>query len=328
MSDLIERLRAQPQGFDLFQAISLLERSEPGRASVGTSLGVDEALRLAAHVDLGFTPSDIESVTDSQRPGPPLTLSSSVMTLAGAQGPLPLPFTELLIERRRLRDRAGLDFLDIVNQRLLAFLYRSRRKHHVALARDTESAPALRALDALSGLGRAEGARAPSGQQGWLRHAGLQGAAPRSMAALLALVRDRLGIRFQGRQFVGAWHGLEPSERAVLGTAGRSALGGAAGLGARGWDQEAGIELSTPALTLAQYAALLPGGRHHALLAWLVARHQQRETRVVLQPVIESPPPTCLSASAPLPPRLGLSAWLGSPQRVQSPRFLLSCEPA
>jgi type VI secretion system protein ImpH len=328
MPDLMSRLREHPQGFDLFQAISLLERAEPGRERVGISLGIDEALRLSAQVELGFAPSDIDAIAQSQRPGPPLTLWSCVMTLAGAQGPLPMPFTELLMERSRLRDRAGLAFLDIFNQRLLGFLYRSRRKHHVALSgADLQDAPSLRVLDALSALGRAEGARAPQGQQGWLRHAGLQGAAPRSMGALLALLRDRLGIHWSGRQFMGSWHALEESGRSALGGPIRGALGAGTALGARGWDQEAGIELSTPALSQAQYQALLPGGRHYALLAWLVGRHQQREIRFVVQLALAAPQPTRLSRDAPLLPRLGLSAWLGTPTQVQGPRFVLSSEP-
>ncbi len=200
MPGLIERLIERPQGFDLFQALHLLERAEPARKPVGGSLGLDEAVRLSGHVGLEFPPSDIHALGASRQPGPALTLSSAAMTLAGAQGPLPLVFTELLLQAQRARHPAGLALLDIFQQRLLAFLYRARRKHRVALAPEpVEAAPVLRVLDALSGLGRGEGARAPGGQPAWLRHAGLQGAAPRSMASLLALLRDRLGVRAGAR---------------------------------------------------------------------------------------------------------------------------------
>jgi type VI secretion system protein ImpH len=336
MPDLIAELRAAPHAFDLFKAISLLERSEPGRAAVGASLGVDESVRLAGVVGLGFAPSDIAGVADSGRAGPPLTLSSPALTLAGSQGPLPAPFTELLLERQRLRDLAGLDFLDIFNQRLLGLLYRGRRKHHVALhPAPASEAPLLRGLDGLSGLGRAEGARGPRGEAAWLRHAGLQGAAPRSMTSLLALLRDRLGIRFGGRQFAGAWLPLAHEERARLGgrQAAGSVLGEGPALGARGWDQEAGLELTTPALPAAEFQALLPGQPTHGLLAWLVARHLQRDLQVTLCPDVQSPPPARLGtpAAGGLAPRLGLSTWLrgpGGPGRPplahQRPRFLLS----
>jgi len=319
MPDLIALLRDAPHDFDLFQALSLLERSQPGSAPVGTSLGLDESVRLAAHVTQSFAPSDLAALEDSTRPGPPLTLRSPALSLAGANGPLPTPFTESLLEQRRQRDPSGLEFLDIFNQRLLGFLYRSRRKHHLALAGGSvEAAPLVRSLDALSGLGRAEGARGPDGEQAWLRHAAVQGAAPRSMASLLALVRDRMGVQFRGKQFVGGWHTLAPGDRARLGNPGRPAgnasrLGYGASLGARAWDQGDGLALDAPPLPPARYAALLPGAKDHALLGWLVARHLQRDMQVQLRLEPAERPATRLGAMAPLAPRLGLSAWLCSP---------------
>src|SRR5206468_4793214 len=97
--DLIAQLRAAPHEFNLFQAISLLERSASARAPVGAGVGMDEAVRLAGHVDFGFAPSDIAAIGDSRRPGPALTLRTPALTLAGAQGPIAAPFTELLLAR-------------------------------------------------------------------------------------------------------------------------------------------------------------------------------------------------------------------------------------
>ncbi len=364
MSDLIDQLRQAPQSFNLFQALSILERSEPARAALGTSVGLDESVRLVAQIGMGFAPSDLAWLDDSARPGPPLTLASTVLSLAGAHGPLPMPYTEMLLERRRLRDPAGLEFLDIFNQRLLAFLYRSRRKHHPALAGGAlASAPLVRCLDALASLGRGKddddeevSARGPHGEQAWLRHAAVQGAAPRSMTSLLAVVRDRLGIHFTGKQFVGGWHALALQDRARLHSQGKPAsrlagLGMGGSLGARAWDQGAGMALDAPPLQPQQFAALLKGGRTHGLLHWLVARHLQCDIDVQLKlqlavrPMtrLVSPDPLIGNAAAPAPvaaagtaaslaPRLGLSAWLCSPGDAprpagvtyQQPRFRLS----
>jgi type VI secretion system protein ImpH len=310
MPDLIARLRAAPHTFNLFQAISLLERSAPQHVPVGTGVGVDEAVRLAAHVDFAFAPSDIAAVVDSGRPGPALTLRTPALTLAGGQGPVSETYTELLLQRRRLRDRSGLDFLDIFNGRLLGFWYRARSKHHLAL-QPGRAAPLPRTLDAMSGLGRAEGARGPAGELASLRHASLQNAAPRSMATLLAILRDRLGVAFGGAQFVGGWHALAPGERARLQGGGTGRQRGIS-LGARAWDQAHGLALTVPPLAPAQFGALLPGQPQHALLAWLVARHLQADFTVTLTLVLAAPPATRLGARQPLAPRLGRSAWLCS----------------
>jgi type VI secretion system protein ImpH len=231
---------------------------------------------------------------------------------------------------------AGLEFLDIFNQRLLAFLYRGRKKHQLGLSsKGVDDSPLARSLDDLSGLGRAAGARAPGGQQAWLRHAGLQGPAPRSMSTLLALLSDRLKIIFEGRQFVGAWHPVAPSERAVLGRptglAGKPAPGGRrlgvdTTLGRRGWDQAAAIELRALALPLAEYLSLLPCGANHALLGWLASRHLQSDIEIRLCLTLQGlgpgpvPAPKAQAHAHRIGgsdgPRLGLTSWLHGPSRA------------
>ncbi len=320
MPGLIDCLVERPEGFDLFQALHLLERAAPVRRPLGTSVGLDESARLSAPVSLAFASSAIQSAHASDRPGPPLTLTSPLMALAGAQGPLPVAYTELLLEGVRRRNLAGPAFLDIFQQRLLAFLYRGRRKHHVALdAGPLKDAPLMRAIDAVSGLGRGEGARAPRGQAAWLRHAGLQGGAPRSMASLIALLRDRLGLAFEGQSLVGGWHRLAREDRAYLEPS-APGLGRGAALGRRAWDPAAGIALRLKCLTPERLEPLLPGGSHHSLLAWLVGRHLQQDLSVQLQVNLQAVPAVRLGCRAPgpagLPPRLGLTVWLSGPTRA------------
>jgi type VI secretion system protein ImpH len=303
MPDILSQLLRAPHTFNLFQAISLLERAAPDRAPVGTGAGMDEAVRLAAHVSLGFAPSDIASVKPAAGPGSEWTLRTPAMTLAGAQGPLAMPFTELLLEQRSAKNPAGLDFLDIVNGRLIGFWHRARAKQHAALhAGDIATAPLLRTIDALSGLGRTQGAHGPAGEQGWLRHASLQNAAPRSMASLLALLHDRFDVPFTGEQFIGGWHALAARERAHLGGRFNTSLG------ARAWDQAAGIALAAPPLNAVQFAQLLPGGHRFALLGWLVGRHLQADFTVTLTLTPADSPASRLRAGA----RLGRNAWLCS----------------
>ena len=316
MTELIDELLREPQRFDLFQAISLLERAAPERAPVGTGTGMDEAVRLAAHVDMAFAPSDIATLRVNTEPGPPWVLRTPALSLAGANGPLAAPFTELLLDRRAQRDLAGLDFLDIFNQRVLGFRHRARAKAHLAL-QPAGANPLLTVMDQLSGLGRGVGARGPAGEAAWLRHAGLQNAAPRSMASLLALLRDRLDVPFTGEQFVGGWHTLAPRERAHLAgsrtrRSGRRAGSPGVSLGNRAWDQAAGIALTAPPMSPTQLAALLPGGERFALLGWLVARHLQADFTVSLTLALNEAPVSRIGANSPMAARLGRSAWLSS----------------
>nr|WP_309477062.1 type VI secretion system baseplate subunit TssG [Trinickia acidisoli] len=313
---LIARLLAHPHDFDLFQAIHLLERAQSWARPLGTGDGKDEAVRFAGHVSLAFEPSDIRSVR-KQAAGDDratYTVSTAAMTLAGANGPLPLPFTEWLLMRRAARETAMSDFLDIFNHRFLSFLYRSRQKHAPGLNGLAPDDTALTAcLDALGNLGLRAGERGPAGARRWLRHAGLLGGAPRSMSGLLAMLSDRLGVAVRGAQFVGGWRDLDARDSARLSGGGRavSRLNGRAVVGRRCWDQAAGIRIEFVDLSPERFEALLPGGALHELTAWLVHSYleQDLDVHVVLRP---APRQAACAVGGARAARLGWTAWLGA----------------
>lgn len=316
---VIDRLLEAPQGFNLFQAISLLERAAPESTAVGRSHGLREreAVRLSSVVSLSFEPSDIRSVTGPAPTGEAFLLRTPVLSLAGTGGPLPQSFTELLLERHAKRDHATADFLDIFNHRLLAFLYRSRRKHHVALNATQPSRTSLAStLDAISALGRQSGVRAPDNSTQWLRHAGLLGGAPRSMTGMLAVLRDRLQVTVNGTQFCGSWRALESSAFSRLHTrpATRGTrIGQAAVLGRRVWDQGAGLHLDFTHLSALRLHSLLPGGSDHLLAQWLVRRYvpQDLDVRMALRLAPNEVRQSTLGAANPM--RLGWTSWLAGP---------------
>lgn len=259
---LIARLIARPHGFDLFQAIHLLERAQPWARALGHGDGSDEAVRLKGSVSLSFEASDVRRIErhalepagegrdaaahdaaarHAQAPRETYTLTQPVMTLAGAGGPLPMPFTEMVLQRRAARETAMADLLDIFNHRFLSFLYRSRQKIALGLRSRNAERDAGRGavgatdialaacLDALGDLGLQAAPSGPGGARLWLRHAGLLGGAPRSMMGLLALLSDRLGVKVRGAQFVGGWRSVDAADSARVASARTRASGGAKG---------------------------------------------------------------------------------------------------
>ncbi|KAA0998930.1 type VI secretion system baseplate subunit TssG [Paraburkholderia panacisoli] len=367
---LIARLIAQPHGFDLFQAIHLLERAQPWARALGYGDGTNEAVRLKGFVSLAFEASDIRSVqrhpldgvrarsdeaeadddlandaplasdveadasvaadadanaaaSPAQLPRETYTLTTPVMSLAGASGPLPMPFTEMVLNRRAARETAMADLLDIFNHRFLSFLYRSRQKYALGLhGRAADGAALTACLDALGNLGLHAAPRGPGGARLWLRHAGLLGGAPRSMTGLLALLSDRLRVKVQGAQFVGGWRSVDAADSLRLSGGGMrgsssargsrgSCLGGLAVLGRRTWDQSAGVRIEFLDLSDATFAALLPGGDAHELAAWLVRSYLQQDHDVFFvlhrqRPVLGS----ALGGNAAA--RLGWTSWVGT----------------
>lgn len=336
---LIARLLARPQGFDLFQAIHLLERAQPWTRALGLGDGTDEAVRLRGFVSLAFEASDIRSAQrhpvandaqphsadagsaeaeDARPPRETYTLTTPVMTLAGATGPLPMPFTEMVLTRRAARETAMGDLLDIFNHRFLSFLYRSRQKLAPSLtSRAPRDAELAACLDALGNLGLHGGPRGPRGASLWLRHAGLLGGAPRSMTGLLTLLSDRLGVKVRGAQFVGGWHTVDAGDTLRLARAGTRAprLGGLAVLGRRTWSQSAGLRIEFFDLSETLFAALLPGGEAHELAGWLVCSYLQQDHDVsfVLHRAKAATAGTLGGAAA---ARLGWTSWVGGQGRA------------
>lgn len=271
---VIQQLLDHPQAFNLFQAISLLE-TESARAEHGV---VGEPVCLRSHVSLAFEPSDIKRVEVRSTTDSAYTLWTSVLGLAGSGGPLPAVFTEMLLARAAKRDHAMAEFLDIFNQRFLHFLYEARRKSHAALGTKPLQSVAASVLDAVGSLGlsRPMPIRAPL----WLRHAGLLSGAPRSMTGLLALLRDRLDLRIEGRQFVGQWLSVEAES---MGSLNRScALNGTAVLGRRVWDQAAGIALEIAVDSAEDLNRCLPGGSTYQHLQALIRAYVRQELSVIL----------------------------------------------
>lgn len=318
---LRELLFSQARRFDFFQAVALLERLAPGAPSVGSSADpAREALRFAGSVRLASPAAPVESLEAKAGERPALTVS--FMGVAGALGPLPLPFSELVLRRARKGDTALRDLLDIFNHRLLSLAYRIRRKHTVGLGVGApEEDDAFRLLRALVGLGlpELESRLAPLSDGTLVTHAGVLGREPRSMAGLSAMLRAHFGVPVTGVPLTGAFHRLEPFDVTALGASGRCRLlGRDAVLGARFWDQESTFDVRVGPLDRADYLSFLPGGDRlaplRALTRFYAGPGLDFRVRVLLDPAAAGRPgaparPSTLGER----PRLGYTAWAGRP---------------
>jgi len=307
-TQLIPALLAQPQGFDLFQAISLLERAgvAEGHAAVGAEQGT-EAVRLSSHISLDFDASDVCDARRGAVTGEPFTLKTPVLSLLGQAGPMPAAFTEMIIARNAVKDFATAEFLDIFHHRLLSLFYLGRKRHRPSVGGDAHSASVGCATRRLCGNTQRE-AR-DDGR--WLRHAGLLAGAPRSVASLCTLLHDRFQIAFHGEQFVGQWLALEQDDLTLLGDSTRApVLGQTALLGRQAWDQSAAIRLHATELPLRRVMQLLPGGEQHDAFKATVRDFLPSALIVEVSLTPTTDTVTSASFSATGRPRLGWNAWV------------------
>jgi type VI secretion system protein ImpH len=337
---LIERLRAQPQHFDIRQAVRLLEHAQPGAARLGDGANPGmEALRLRGSLTRSFPPSDIETLLVTQG-GRSADLTVTFMTLAGAFGPLPPPLSARVIEQARRHDFSARDFLDIFNHRLLSLLLRQWRLRHPALQGGPQN-PAMPArLPPLALLGLAtlpaQGAASPEAQlgelmPGLLAAAGLLHRRPLSAHALERLFAAYFGVTARVDPLCGGWLPLDPSQWSQLGRPGAE-LGGTAVIGQRVWDQSARIRITLGPLGFALMTALLPGGPGHVkaatLLALTVGNTLDIELVLLLRPAEVPSARLARAANGHAGMRLGWTSWLGDRPRRQEGAVRLALTPA
>ena len=108
---------------------------EPGRQPVGESgPPADEVARFRTRLSLAFPASEIHEVQEPSAAGHPIEMTVAFLGLTGPLGLLPHAYTELLIERARIQDRAFWEFLDLFNHRLISFFYRAWLKYRFPIA--------------------------------------------------------------------------------------------------------------------------------------------------------------------------------------------------
>lgn len=334
---VIDRLRSEPQRFALLQAVRLAELNRPRAIPLGQGFDPrQEAVRLRGTLSQAFPASDVEAWCEGKGDAPP-ELVSAFLSLGGAFGPLPPPYSELGLERQRRGDTGIRDFLDVFNHRLLSLFVRAKRAHRPALQpgrpEDTDFATLLWALLGLGTPGLRHSRpprrapRLPGLDHILLACAGLLNQRPVSAHAIERTLTYALGTPVKVVPFVGRWLRLDDNQTTVLGPLGRNAvLGDGAVAGRRVWDQSAAIRLDLGPMTLRQMLPLLPGSKRHTLLkemlGFTLGGQIEAEIRMVLPP--RQVPVSRLWTKTPARlPRLGWTSWLTTRPRKENGEVML-----
>jgi len=313
---LVKILFDEPYRFEFFQAVRLLGLIYPDRLPVGgdgpSSL---ETARFRSRVSLQFPPSQIHSIrTAPARDGEPgLQMEVAFMGLTGPLGVLPVPYTELLMERIRQRDTTLWEFLDLFNHRLISLFYRAWQKYRFAVAYERgDDDQFTECLFHIIGLGtRGLRARMHVPDEALIFYGGLIAQRPHSASAMEAILSDYFGAPVHAEQFSGQWLRLDDDGLSRLGLA-NSDLGKNTIAGCRVWDDQSKFRLRFGPLTLKQFTSFLPSGpgfKPAVELARLLAGMQSDfDIQLVLQ--AGEVPKLIATSRARRRPRLGWTSWL------------------
>jgi len=301
--------------FDFFQAVKLLEQTASHHGRVAeTADPSQDPVQFTSRVGLSFPPSEVGAIVRpaSQQDKP--AMSVNFLGLAGAFGPLPQPYTELLLERVAQRDFGFQAFLDLFNHRLVSLMYRVRKTHRLGFEQkppqDTGFAQHIFSLLGLGTAGLQQRLRVPD--RALLPYAGLLGNRLRSMAGLEGLLREYFQIPVRGRSFCGQWFTVEEDQQTLLGRNGQNQrLGMNTVLGTRVWDQQRRFEIELGPLSLSQFQNLLPVGwgfQPLCELTWFYAGNEfDTQYRLRLN---SAEVPDCVMSRT-QGSRLGWTSWLG-----------------
>ncbi|WP_179594318.1 type VI secretion system baseplate subunit TssG [Cupriavidus plantarum] len=311
---VMRRLLSQPHRFHFFQAVRLLQvqfAREAGPAASPEHV-LATRLRFPNTTRLSFPPSEIEALHVPALPPEALqdddafaeamasgkldtvALTPAFFGMLGAQGALPLHYTEVVLEREGVRrDRAPRAFFDIFSHRAAALFYLAWQKYRLPLQHEIDrTRHYLPLLLSLGGIGdraaRADLHEAPgtihdealAGYASALRHR------PVSAAYLGRVLADYFQVPIRIEQFVGGWYHVPQGQLSQLGL-GNNVLGATALAGTRVWQRDLRARVWIGPLARADYRRFLPGaGDAEALrkmMAVLGGATLEYEVRLVLR---------------------------------------------
>ena len=254
-------------------------------------------------------------------------ITTNVFGLYGVGSPLPLYYTEQLLDEQREGRGAARGLIDLVHELLHPLLFQAWEKHRVA--QRVVEAGDMRLLAGLQGFAGIVPAR-PESSPGLapLLHLALLQQGPRSAAGLrrlLALELHPATVRIGQHQ-----RRLAPLPRGQRGRLGlrNHQLGCDSRIGSHVDDASGSLRVELRGLDPEGLRQLLPGGAGRRRLESLLARYLRDPLRVDIWLQVRADPcPPAPRLGAAGSPRVGLGAWLGAAGTRPAPVYAGSWEP-
>jgi len=300
--------------FEFYQAVRLLEVIYPEKIPIGEgSEPGKETVRFKSQVSHDFPASQISEIQKGSRSHWPIEMGVNFLGLAGCLGPLPIPYTELILERAWYKDTALKDFLDIFNHRLVSLLYRVRKIHRIGFDfKPPHKGHFVRYFFSLMGMGTVGlKDRMRLHDRALLNYTQLLAQQPRSMTGLEIILTDYFKVKIKGNQYCGHWHHLEDDQITQIGVSGENqVLGHNAVIGTKAWDQQGKFELVLGPLSLSEFLDFLPSGRTFTPLYQLTRFYVGGEYEFDLVLILKAGKIPESRMGSTDGPRLGWTSWL------------------
>jgi type VI secretion system protein ImpH len=311
------RAEALDDTFDFFE---LLRRLEQRGGLFGYSGRADrEPARLGQHVRLSFSAKDVVEFREA-KDKTPARVTIANLGLMGPEGPMPLHLTRWVLDRlsqrwftgadaRQTSDTTFVDFVNILQHRMIALYYRAWADAHPAVQVERAVGGRVRAmLEAMAGTGL-PGTQNPDLDAVKLRQAASLASQVDGPERLTLFLAEAFKVPVAIKEFVATWMTIPATLQTRL-TQAYAVLGRGATIGPRVFSRQSRIELRVGPLGYEEFKTFLPGGQRLKMFKQAVRDMVGESLDVDLRIVLarEAVPQPRIGAV-----QLGRTTWLARP---------------
>ncbi|RWO43360.1 type VI secretion system baseplate subunit TssG [Mesorhizobium sp.] len=311
---------------DTFDFFELLRRLEQRGGLFGYSGRADrEPARLGQHVRLSFSAKDVVEFREAKdktpgNDGVPARVTVANLGLMGPEGPMPLHLTRWVLDRlsqrwftgadaRQTSDTTFVDFVNILQHRMIALYYRAWADAHPAVQVERAVGGRVRAmLEAMAGTGL-PGTQNPDLDAVKLRQAASLASQVDGPERLTLFLAEAFKVPVAIKEFVATWMTIPATLQTRL-TQAYAVLGRGATIGPRVFSRQSRIELRVGPLGYEEFKTFLPGGQRLKMFKQAVRDMIGESLDVDLRIVLarEAVPAPRIGAV-----QLGRTTWLARP---------------
>ncbi len=341
-TSVTQHLTANAPAYSFIQTVRLLERScfyESQQQSdsrkimpIARFVPPDtEAIRFHSNQKLEFFSSEIASISPEKKQQTQAHTGQwhvlvNLMGLTGATGVLPYHYTEMILQRLKIKDKSLLKFFDLFNHRTISLFYQASVKYRLPIEYERkriatkplqEKDSHTKALLSLIGLGTKHlNNRLYTDDESLLFYSGLLSQNIKTSSGLKQILQRHFSIPVKIKEFVGQWQPLIDDVRTRLTSKAQpkgqnASLSRTAILGQKGWYAQGKIRIILGPLDKDQQQRFAPGTPALKALNEIVRLYAGMECNYdFIIRVKRSDIPDKVELSKKSPPIVGWNTWL------------------
>ncbi|MGD9157938.1 MAG: type VI secretion system baseplate subunit TssG [Desulfobacteraceae bacterium] len=255
--------------FQIFRVLRVISREKPEKRNLFQDFF--SRIDIKPKLSLAFPASDVESVKEIERDDEKrFLIIANLLGLYGSSSPLPMFYTEDLIEEENEDESVSRDFIDIINQRIFELLFECWLKYRQFLqVFEADNPSYMDKLFCLIGMGEPSLRKGIENPHGLLRYAGLFTQQPHSAVGLKTILKDSFpGIKFDIRSCVEKTTEIPDDQLMRIGVSSYS-LGVDTYIGREILDKMGKFRIQIGPMSIEEFKGFYPGSKNYNQLTFL-----------------------------------------------------------